>query len=52
MKRSIPYFTGKSFGIMNITPPESTVIAADAALKSADVLQDSYSLKLYLAISL
>lgn len=31
-------FTGMSIGIINITPPESTVIAADIAVKSADVL--------------
>ncbi|NMM62979.1 BMC domain-containing protein [Clostridium sp. P21] len=30
-------FTGSSIGIINITPPESTVIAADIAVKSADV---------------
>lgn len=31
-------FTGMSIGIINITPPESTVIAADIAVKSADVM--------------
>lgn len=31
-------FTGMSIGIINITPPESTVIAADIAVKSGDVM--------------
>jgi ethanolamine utilization protein EutS len=30
-------FTGASIGTVNITPPESTVIAADIGVKSADV---------------
>lgn len=31
-------FTGMSIGTINMTPPESAIIAADIAVKSADVI--------------